>query len=138
MTELAKPLPDVHDPLTAPFWAGTRESRLLLPHCPNCGYLQWPPEVVCPECKHTEKEWSEYPAHGSLWSYAVYYRAFDPAFADDIPYTVGLIELDVGRKMYGIMVGEEAEFQIGQPVSGVFDSINDEVTFLEWRMDTSA
>jgi uncharacterized OB-fold protein len=82
------------DPLTAPFWAATRGSRLAVPECGNCGYLQWPPERLCPECQHADREWRDFPAAGTLWSYTVYYRALDPASADDIPYAVGLVELD--------------------------------------------
>lgn len=135
MTHPAKPLPDVGDPLTAPFWAATRESRLVLPECKNCGYLQWPPERLCPECQHTEREWREFPATGTLWSYAVYYRALDPAFAADIPYAVGLVELDAGRKMYGLMLDDDSVLRIGARVRGVYDRVNDEVTFVRWRME---
>ncbi|MCP9955383.1 Zn-ribbon domain-containing OB-fold protein [Actinomadura madurae] len=60
----AKPLPDVDDPLTAPFWAAAREARLVLPRCTHCSYLQWPPEPVCPECRHTGRAWHEFPRPG--------------------------------------------------------------------------
>lgn len=135
MTPGAKPLPDVDDPLTAPFWAATRQSRLVLPECGICGYLQWPPEQVCPECQHTDREWREFPAVGTLWSYAIYHRALDPAFAEDIPYAVGLVELDAGRKMYGLMTGDHAALRIGARVRGIFDPVNDEVTFLRWQVE---
>ncbi len=138
MTSTLKPLPDVNDPLTARFWIATREARLELPRCTNCSYLQWPPEPVCPECQHTEREWIEFPPVGHLWSYAVYHQALDPAFAADIPYAVGLIELDAGRKMYGIMMGDQDELRIGRRVRGVFESVNEDVTFIRWRIDDSA
>jgi uncharacterized protein len=67
-------------------------------------------------------------------SYAAYHRALDPAFADDIPYTVGLVELDAGIKMYGLIVGaSEDELRIGQELQAEFDVVNDEVTFVRWR-----
>ena len=131
-----KPLPDLNDPVTKPFWKATREGKLVLPECTNCGYLQWPPEVVCPECQHISKRWLEVPATGTLWSYAVYYRVLDPAFAEDIPYSVGLVELDdVGRKMYGIMIDDESALKIGARVRGVFVPANDQVTFVKWKID---
>jgi uncharacterized OB-fold protein len=128
------PLPDISDPMTAKFWAAARNRRLVLPRCGNCAYLQWPPEKMCPECQHTERVWEEFPAKGTLWSYAVYHRALDPAFAEQIPYVVGLIELDAGRKMYGLMTDDASAVRIGQPVEGVFEDVNDEVTFLRWRI----
>lgn len=133
MTDIPRPLPDVGDPLTAPFWAATRESRLVLPRCRNCGYLQWPPEPVCPECQHTAFAWEDVPAEGRLWSCAVYHRALDPAFAADVPYAVGLVELEVGRKMYGLMTGDPETLEIGQRVRAVFEPVTDEVTFVRWR-----
>lgn len=134
-----KPLPDLNDPLTRPFWEAAREGRLVMPECTACGYVQWPPERMCPECQHRERRWREVPAKGTLWSYAVYHRALDPAFADDIPYAVGLVEIDgVGRKMYGLMLNDEADLKIGAPVHGVFVPVNDEVTFIRWRIDDEA
>lgn len=141
MNSLAKPLPDVHDPLTAPFWEGTRQSRLMVPRCGQCGYLEWPPEPVCPECQHAGRRWIEIPALGRLWSFAVYHRALDPAFADEVPYSVGLIELDAGPKMYGIMSGEGSGdgsgLRIGQRVQGDFQRVNEDVTFVRWRACTA-
>lgn len=134
MSEPAKPLPDVTDPVTAPFWAATRDGRLSLPRCANCGYLQWPPEPLCPECQHRERTWQQFPAEGTLWSFAVYHRALDPAFSDDLPYAVGLVELDCGRKMYGLMVGDQSRLQIGRRVEGVFERVNDDVTLVRWRV----
>ena len=134
MTSTSLPLPDVDDPLTAEFWAAARAGRLMLPRCASCEYLQWPPEKVCPECQHTARVWEEFPAEGTLWSFAVYHRALDPAFADQIPYVVGLIELDAGRKMYGLMRNEECAVRIGQRVRGVFEQVDERVTFLRWRV----
>lgn len=128
------PLPDVADGLTAEFWAAARDRRLVLPRCAHCAYLQWPPERVCPECQHTERVWEEFPAEGTLWSYAVYHRALDPAFAHLIPYVVGLVELDAGRKMYGLMTNDEHAVHIGQRVRGIFEDVTDEVTFLRWEV----
>ena len=134
MTGMSKPLPDVDDAVTAPFWAATRESRLMVPRCANCSYRFWPPEPVCPQCQHTELRWEEIAPEGTLWSYAVYHRALDPAFAGDVPYAVGLVELEGGLKMYGIMAGDIGHLAVGLPVTAVFDRVSDAVTFVRWRL----
>jgi len=133
MSSAGKPMPDVTDPLVAPFWAATRESRLVLPRCIACHYLWWPPEPICPECQTPAPSWQEVAPTGSLWSFAIYHRALDPAFADDIPYAVGLVQLDAGPKMYGIMRGPLADLQIGQRVRAEFERVDDAVTFVRWR-----
>lgn len=134
MTAPNKPLPDVTDPISAPFWAATRDERLVVPRCASCGYQFWPPEAVCPECLQSRFEWVEVEPSGTLWSYATYRRALDPAFADEVPYVVGLVELAGGLKMYGIMRAEPVEMQIGRGVAAVFEKATDEVTFVRWRL----
>lgn len=133
MSKVPKPLPDVTDPLTAPFWAGTRDSRLLVPKCARCGYLWWPPELVCPECHTRRPGWAQVEPTGTLWSYAVYHRALDPAFTNDVPYAVGSIELDAGPNMYGLMMGAVGDLTIGRRVRAVFDDVSSKVTFVRWR-----
>lgn len=134
MTPPPRPLPDTDDPLTAPFWAAAREQRLVMPECERCGYLQWPPEVLCPQCQYHGRRWREFPAGGALWSYTIYHRAMDPAFADAIPYAVGLVELDCGRKMYGLMTGDHSGLVVGARVRGVFVPATSTVTFLQWQV----
>ena len=132
--EAAKPLPDLTDRVTAPFWAATREHRLTAPRCTGCHYLLWPPEIVCPECYGVSFDWEDVPQTGTLWSYATYYRALDPAFADSLPYVVGLVELVPGVKMYGIVLGEPDRIEIGHRVDAVFDDVTDRVTLVRWRL----
>lgn len=130
---LSKPLPDPDDPVTAPFWAATRQQRLAVPRCAHCGYRFWPPEESCPECLESDFAWEDVPGTGVLWSFAVYHRALDPAFADEIPYAVGLVDLGGGIKMYGIMRGDIDSFRIDESVDAVFEPVTDAVTMVRWR-----
>ena len=134
MTGISKPLPDVNDPVTAPFWAATREHRLVVPRCANCAYRFWPPEPVCPECLQSEFVWEDIDPRGVLWSYAVYHRALDPAFAADVPYAVGLVDLGDGIKMYGRLDAELDHVAIDRPVEAVFRAETDDVTLVRWRL----
>ncbi|HEY3685301.1 MAG TPA: OB-fold domain-containing protein [Streptosporangiaceae bacterium] len=134
-TAYTKPLPDVDDPLTAPFWSAAREGRLVAQKCPACGYLRWPPGPICNECQHPGGEWTDLAPTGVLYSYAEYHRALDPAFKDDVPYTVGLIELDDGPRMYGMMRTTPTTADIGKRVQAVFDPVTPEVTFVRWELE---
>ena len=42
---------------------------------------------------------------GALYSWTVIHLAADPAYATYTPYTVGLVELDDGTRLYGRIVG---------------------------------
>lgn len=134
MNAYKKPLPDVADERTAPFWAGTRASQLLVQKCSGCGYLRWPPGSVCPECLSWDSDWVPVRPTGTLVSYCVYHRAFNPAFADDVPYAVGYVELDDGPRMYGTMVGDPESLAIGLPVHAVFDPVTPDVTLVRWAL----
>ena len=134
MSTAGKPMPDLDDPVTAPYWAATRESRLVVPRSNWCGTVVWPPEPVCPVCLRTGFRWEDVEPTGALWSYAVYHRALDPAFADAVPYAVGLVELSGGIKMYGTMRGPLDSLAVGRPVTAVFEPVTAAVTFVRWRV----
>jgi uncharacterized protein len=136
VTDYAKPLPDPHAPATAAFWAGTREARLLIQKCAACGYLRWPPGPACPECLSPEAEWTQVRPTGTLLTYCVYHRAFSKAFAGDIPYAVGYVQLDDGPRMYGTMTGEPGALGAGLPVRAVFEPVTPEVTLVRWAVTT--
>jgi uncharacterized OB-fold protein len=138
MSDYAKPLPDPQHPATAAFWQGTRESKLLVQKCADCGYLRWPPGPACPKCLSPEAAWTPVRPNGTLITYCVYRRAFSPAFADDVPYAVGYVELDDGPRMYGTIVSELDSLQAGRPVQAVFEPVTPEVSLVHWAVSLSA
>lgn len=133
MSSLAKPMPDLDQPLTAAFFAAAKQQHLVVQRCQACGYLRWPPGPMCPQCQTVGGEWVDVRPRGTLYSFATYHRAMAPAFADDVPYSVGLIELDDGPRMYGRLVGNYDNASVGQPMTAVFEPMDDNVTFVYWR-----
>jgi uncharacterized OB-fold protein len=135
MTEYAKPLPDVTQSLTAPFWAAAREGRLVVQRCARCGYLRWVPGPLCNECQQSGGDWTELPPQGRLVTFAEYHRAFDKSFASDVPYAVGLIQLTAGPRMYGKLTALVETGDIGRPVHAVFEAVTPDVTLVRWELD---
>jgi uncharacterized protein len=72
---------------------------LRFQRCTTCGYRRHPAAPLCPECLSTGFEWARDDGTGSVWSFCVYHRAYDPAFAAAVPYNVALVELDSGPRM---------------------------------------
>jgi uncharacterized OB-fold protein len=132
------PSPDVFDDLTAPFWRATREHTLQIQRCELCTYLRWPPARFCPECHSERSNWVDVRPTGTLWSIAEYHRSFSPPSTDNVPYTVALIELDDGPRMYGTMLGDPRSFVLDEPVEAVFVHVNADVTQVQWAMATHA
>jgi hypothetical protein len=125
-------MPDIDDPLTAPFWAAAAERRLVVQKCDRCGYLRWPPGPLCPECQAEASTWTEVRPAGRLWSIATYHRALSPAFKDDVPYSVALVELDDGPRIYGRISGDPDGLVLDGPVQATFTDVAPGVTFVGW------
>ncbi len=86
------PLPDVDDPVTAPYFAGAAQGELLIPRCESCGRYVWYPQEVCP-LDGGELVWTPVSGRGTLFTWAVVRRAFLPAFEDRVPFVTGLVAL---------------------------------------------
>jgi len=131
-------LPDIDDPLTAPFWAAARDGRLVAQRCARCGTFRWTPAEICPECLSSETDWAPLSGRAVVWSYAVYRRAMHPAFKAAVPYTVAMLELPEGIRMLGMVrtssgdADADGEVRIGDEVEAAFEAVTDEVTLVRW------
>lgn len=81
------------------FRAGIAAGRLLLRRCVACGRAAYPPMPGCPHCGATDGEVVEASGIGTLHSWTVCHVAFDPDLADDVPYVVGLVDLQEGARV---------------------------------------
>lgn len=90
---VSKPVP-VPDPWSAFFWAGAARGKLLVQKCCRCHRYQYPPTVCCETCQSRELTADEVSGRGTLYAMTVMHQAFLPDFADDIPYTIALVDLD--------------------------------------------
>jgi uncharacterized OB-fold protein len=62
------------------------------------------------------------------------YRPISPAFTEDVPYNVAIVELDEGPRLMTSIVGCDPEaLKVGTPVEIVYDDINDEITLPRFR-----
>ncbi|MGO9874143.1 MAG: Zn-ribbon domain-containing OB-fold protein [Acidimicrobiia bacterium] len=86
------PLPDVDDPLTAPYFAGAARGELMITRCAPCGIYVWYPTEQCPTCAGP-LAWTAVSGAGSLFSWATVRRAFLPAFADRVPFVTALVAI---------------------------------------------
>lgn len=131
-----KPIP-TPSPLTEPFWAGTRESKLMLPRCNSCRRVHWYPRHICPYCHGDDIEWIEGSGNGRVHTFAVQYRAFG-GWAEEVPYVTAYIDLDEGDRMLTVLRGVDAEhpenIRIGARVKVEFEAANDEIHIPFWRV----
>ena len=114
----------IPDDLDRPFWEAANEDRLVVQYCTNCNTWQHPPQPVCAQCESTALEWREVSGDGTINSYSVVYDTPIALLQNDMPYNVGVIELDdaPGINMLthlpGVPIGQ---VEIGAKVKVVFD-----------------
>lgn len=94
--------------------------------CRNCGFVAFPPRVICPQCRGRDFETVVLPERGKLVSYTVI-RVPPQPFADQAPYAVGIVELENGARVTAQVVDIEFErLQIGLPVRAEFRRVSDD------------
>lgn len=86
------------------FWEEAARGRLVFQRCADCAFLRWPAAGVCPECLGRRFAWEEVEPTGTVWSYAVYHRAYAGHLKARIPYDVALVELDCGVRLLSTLV----------------------------------
>jgi uncharacterized OB-fold protein len=128
-----KPLPHVTE-LARPFWEGTRAHELRLQRCSACGSYRFPPQVLCRECLAVEHEWTRLSGNATVYSFVVQHRPATPAFADDVPYVVAVVELAEGPLMLTNIVGcAPDEITAGMPVEVTFIDATGEITLYPFK-----
>ncbi|UCH43604.1 MAG: OB-fold domain-containing protein [Dehalococcoidales bacterium] len=109
----------------------------MLQKCPECGQYRYPPGETCPYCLSSNLEWEIVNGWGNVFSWVVFHQVYHRTFADDIPYTVVLIELDQGVRMISSLIDCRMEdIRIGLPVEVVFDDITNEISLPRFRPRT--
>ena len=130
---VAKPRPTITEE-NAPFWAAARGGELRLQECCSCGHVRHPIQALCPRCLSEEFDWALLSGHGSVFAKVVYHRAFHPAYRDDVPYNVVIVQLDEGPRMFSNVIGvDSSEIEVGDPVEVVFDRVDEELAVPRFR-----
>ena len=85
-----QPRPDLD---SEPFWQATAEGRLALCRCTDCGLWHQPPLERCRRCGEATG-FEPISGEGTLHSFIVVRHPAVPGYLEDLPYVVGLIDLD--------------------------------------------
>ncbi len=105
------------------FYKFMNEGKVMGAKCRNCGKIMLPPRPICTQCYSENLEWIEIGKRGKLLTYTIIHVA-PPQFQHLIPYAVGIVELENGLKLPGmirdvdfdkIKIGMELEIEV-EPV----------------------
>lgn len=129
---MGKPLPYItKDSLE--YWEGCKQGKLLYQHCLNCEKNQFYPRYQCKYCNSKNLEYRESKGTGAIYTYTIVHRAPNPAYKEDIPYILAIVELDEGFRMMSNIVGVEEEINIGDRVRIEFEKRSEEIYIPQFR-----
>jgi uncharacterized OB-fold protein len=80
----------------APFFDAARRDELLIRRCVHCERWLPPQAAACTGCGSTELVWAPAAGTARLVTWAVVHSAPHRAFADQVPYITGYVELTEG------------------------------------------
>ena len=121
-----KPLP-TPSPESVRFWRAAKEHRLLIPNCNRCSRSWFPPSLRCAHCLSDDIGWVTASGRAKIHSFVTFHRLYHPAFADELPYVVAVVELAEGPRLLTNIIGIPVqEVRCGMPVRVVFDDVTDE------------
>ena len=121
-------------PESLPYWEAAKEHRLALPRCEDCEQFWFPPSRNCPHCLSMNSAFKTVSGRGKVFSFATFHRVYRPAFAEDVPYVVALVELDEGPRLLTNILGiAPEEVRCEMPVEVVFDDYDADVSIPKFK-----
>jgi uncharacterized OB-fold protein len=128
MMSKPKPIPRPA-PESAPYWEAAKQHKFQVPHCNACGQYWFPPSASCPHCLSTDFAFTEVSGRGKVFSFVTFHRVYHPAFEQEVPYVVALVELEEGPRLLTNIVGVPVDKVVcDMPVKVVFDDVGDGVS----------
>ena len=121
-------------PESLPYWQAAKEHRLALPHCEDCDQFWFPPSRTCTHCLSTNVSFQNVSGRGKVFSFVTFHRVYRPAFAEDVPYVVALVELEEGPRVLTNILGVTHEdVRCEMPVEVVFDDYDEDIAIPKFR-----
>lgn len=104
------------------FYKFASERKLMAAKCKKCGTMLLPPRPMCTKCFSSDLEWVELKNKGKLLTYTVIHVS-PKQFESLIPYAVGIVKLEDGPKLPGMIQGVEPEkISVGMDLKVDFDT----------------
>ncbi|MCX6654955.1 MAG: Zn-ribbon domain-containing OB-fold protein [Candidatus Bathyarchaeota archaeon] len=93
------------------------QGKLMGTRCKNCEELLIPPRQICSRCGSQQLEWHEFNGEGILDAFTIN-RTPSSGFKGRCPYAVGIVKLNEGPSISGLLTFDEPEkIKVGVRVS---------------------
>ncbi len=117
---------------TESFYKFVKEKKFMGVKCNKCGQITLPPRPMCPKCLSKDLKWAESPLKGELLTYTVIHVSAQQ-FQALAPYAVGIVELENGAHIPGIIKGVPLEkIKIGMNLAVNFEDTPTTTAWPQW------
>jgi uncharacterized OB-fold protein len=116
------------------YFEGLQRHELIYQRCDSCRKLLFPLRQVCTGCSGEGLSLYISVGKGTVYSFTTQHRPSHPFFAEDVPYTLLLVDMAEGfRVLANLVEGSEEDVPVGTSVDAVFDDVSSELTLLRFR-----
>jgi len=103
------------------YWDACNLGQLIYQFCEDCSQAQFYPRARCVHCLSQKLQWRNSALRGAVYAFTEVHVG-QPAFGDQLPYVLALIELDEGFRIMSNVIGGRSEVTIGSRGQIVFES----------------
>ncbi len=108
------------------FWESCSNHQLRFQKCDECGYVRWPPSIICPKCHSMKMNYIISKGEGEIYSFVIYNTAFNSDFKNKIPYVVAVVRLEEGPHLLTNIVDcDFAKLRCGRQVQVTWRKIGE-------------
>ena len=91
---IERPLLPGLDEESGRFFEHCAAGELRIQACADCGVRRMPPRPRCDHCGSFEQRWDLMSGRGTVWSHVTAHPPLLPAYSEQAPYNVVLVELE--------------------------------------------
>lgn len=130
---IARPIPRLRGEEQV-YFAEAKAGRLAFQRCLDCSAHIFYLRSACPECLSERLELATSSGRGVVHSFTTLHIAGNKAFADEVPYTVVLVDLEEHVRVLADLDGvDPEEVAVGMEVEVFFEDVDDEFTVPRFR-----
>lgn len=116
------------------FYQFCKQHELRFQRCTDCGTWRHVPRDMCARCGSFNWEWAKSSGKGKVFSWTTAMQPMLPQFADLVPYSPVVIEMEEGVRLVSWVIDvPPEELRLDLPVEVVFDDVTPEVTLPKFR-----
>ncbi len=115
------------------FYKFMSQKKLMAGRCLKCGKIHLPPRLLCDNCYGQQFEWVQISGKGKLVTYTIIHVA-PQQFQALTPYVVGIVELDNGLKIPGMILGlTQQQLKVGLELTLDFGTCSTAQAWPQWQ-----